>query len=213
MLALLHNRATLLHRTMLMNAQRQLQRATYADYLQVNDGKRYELIQGRYWLMAGAGTLHQRTVGEIHRQFANQLLAKPCRVFIAPYDVRLADAQDTDGFESNVVQPDLLISCDRSKETPTGLKGAPKVVIEVISPNGAGRDLVVKRRLYERAGVQEYWAFDPEGRVLHMHYLTGDQYQYQSVIARGILSLRSLDLAVDFDQVECAEGFTYPEEM
>jgi Uma2 family endonuclease len=72
---------------------------------------------------------------------------------------------------------------------------------------------VVKRRLYERAGVLEYWAFDPEGRVLHMHYLIGDQYQNQSVIARGILSLRSLEIPVDFDQVECAEGFTYPEEM
>ncbi len=195
-----------------MSAQRQLQNSTYADYLQISDGKRYELIQGQFWLMAGAGTLHQRAVGEIFLQLATQLKGKPCRVFVAPFDVRLAEAHDASGFESNVVQPDVLITCDRSKETPTGLKGAPDVTIEVISPNGSGRDLVVKRRLYERAGVAEYWAFDPEGRVLHMHCLVDGKFIYESVIARGVLELQSLKLAVDFDQIECAEGFVYPEE-
>jgi Uma2 family endonuclease len=195
-----------------MSAQRQLQKATYADYLQISDDKRYELIQGQFWLMAGAGTLHQRAVGEIFLQLATQLKGKPCRVFVAPFDVRLAEAVDTSGFESNVVQPDVLITCDRGKETPTGLKGAPEVTIEVISPNGSGRDLVVKRRLYERAGVPEYWAFDPEGRVLHMHRLVNSKFVYESVIARGVLELQSLNLSVDFDQIECAEGFVYPEE-
>ena len=196
-----------------MSAQRQLQAATYADYLQISNGKRYELIQGQFWLMAGAGMLHQRAVGELFLQLATQLKGKPCRVFVAPFDVRLAEAYDTDGFESNVVQPDVLITCDRTKETPTGLKGAPDVAIEVISPKGSGRDLVVKRRLYERAGVAEYWAFDPEGRVLHMHRLVEGKFAYESVIARDVLSLQTLALSVDFDQIECAEGFTYPEEF
>ena len=196
-----------------MSAQRQLQHSTYADYLQINDGKRYELIQGQYWLMAGAGTLHQLAVVEISYQLVAHLKGKPCRVFVAPYDVRLAEANDSDGFESNVVQPDVLINCQRNKETPTGIKGAPDVVIEVISPNGAGRDLVIKRRIYERAGVQEYWAFDPDGRVLHMHYLVNGQFEYKSVIARGVLTLRGLTIPVDFDQVECAEGFVYPVEF
>ena len=195
-----------------MSEQRQLQSATYADYLQISDSKRYELIQGQFWLMAGAGALHQRAVGEMHRQLANQLVGKPGRVFVAPFDVRLAETYEADGFESNVVQPDVLITCDRTKETATGLKGTPDVTIEVISPNGSGRDLVVKRRLYERAGVPEYWAFDPEGRVLHMHRLVDGKFAYESVIARGILTLQTLNLAVDFDQIECAEGFTYPEE-
>jgi Uma2 family endonuclease len=195
-----------------MPAQRQLKSATYADYLLRNDGKRYELIQGEYWLMAGAGTLHQLAVVEIGYQLVSHLKGKPCRVLIAPYDVRLPEANDRDGFESNVVQPDILINCERSKETPTGLKGAPNVAIEVISPNGAGRDLVVKRRLYERAGVPEYWAFDPEGRVLHQHFLVNGAFEYSSVIARGILTLRGLNIPLDFDQIECAEGFIYPEE-
>ena len=195
-----------------MSAQRQLKNSTYADYLQISDGKRYKLIQGQYWLMAGAGTLHQLAVVELSYQLVAQLKGKPCRVFVAPYDVRLADANDADGFETNVVQPDLLINCDRSKETPTGIKGAPDVVIEVISPNGSGRDLVIKRRIYERAGVSEYWAFDPDGRVLHMHYLVNGQFEYQSVIARGVLTLRGLAIPVDFDAIECAEGFVYPEE-
>ncbi len=195
-----------------MSAQRQLKSATYSDYLQINDGKRYELIQGQYWLMAGAGLPHQRAVSELLIQIGTLLRGKPCRVLTAPFDVRLGETFDADGFESNVVQPDLLINCDRSKETPTGLKGAPDVAIEVISPGGAGRDLVVKRRLYERAGVTEYWAFDPEGRVLHMHYLLDGKYTHESVLARGILTLRGLNIPVDFDQIECPEGFVYPEE-
>lgn len=195
-----------------MSGQRQLKNLTYADYLKVNDGKRYELIHGQYWLMAGAGTLHQLAVVEFSYQLTAHLKGKPCRVFVAPYDVRLAEANDSDGFESNVVQPDVLINCDRVKETPTGIKGAPDVVIEVTSPNGSGRDLVIKRRIYQRAGVPEYWAFDPDGRVLHMHYWVNGQYEYRSVIARGILTLRGLDIPVDFDQIECAEGFVYPVE-
>ena len=195
-----------------MSAQRQLQNATYADYLQLNDGKRYELIQGQYWLMAGAGLLHQRAVSELIVQIGTFLKGKPCRVITAPFDVRLADANDSDGFESNVVQPDVLINCQRSKETPTGIKGAPDVVIEVISPNGAARDLVIKRRIYERASVPEYWAFDPEGRVLHQHFLVNGKFEYQSVVARGVLTLRGLNIPVDFDAIECAEGFIYPEE-
>ena len=151
-------------------------------------------------------------MGELFLQFATLLRGKPCRVFVAPFDVRLAEVYDAEGFESNVVQPDVIITCDRTKETPTGLKGSPEVTIEVISPNGSGRDLVTKRRLYERAGVPEYWTFDPEGRVLHMHRLVDGKFAYESVIARGVLSLQTLDLAIDFDQIECAEGFIYPQE-
>ena len=59
-----------------MSAQRQLQSTTYADYLQLNDGKRYELIQGQYWLMAGAGLLHQRAVSELIVQIGTFLNLK-----------------------------------------------------------------------------------------------------------------------------------------
>jgi Uma2 family endonuclease len=194
----------------MVGTQREPHVSTYADYLKINDGKRYELIQGQFWLMAGAGTLHQRAVGEFMVQIGTHLKGKPCRVFVAPYDVRLGERFDAEGFESTVVQPDVLINCQRSKETPTGLKGAPEVVIEVMSPSGAGRDLVVKRNLYEHAGVQEYWAFDPEGRVLHMHQLKDGKFAYESVLAKGMLSLQSLDIPIDFDQIECAEGFSYP---
>jgi Uma2 family endonuclease len=194
-------------------AQRQSKSFTYADYLARNDGKRYELIQGQFWLMAGAGLLHQLAVGEMLSQLSTMLKGKPCRVLVAPFDVRLAEEGDFEAFETNVLQPDLLISCDRSKQTPTGLKGAPDVAIEIISPSSAGRDLVAKRHIYERAGVREYWAFDPEGRVLHTHLLVNAKFVYDSVIARGVQRLQSLNLPIDFDQIECAEGFVYPEEF
>jgi Uma2 family endonuclease len=194
----------------------QFKRQTYADYLALPaSNKRYELVNGEFWLMAGAGRLHQRAVGEMARQLGNQLAGKPCRLFIAPFDVRLADisAGDIEGFESNVVQPDLLIVCDRSKETPTSLKGAPDVVIEVLSPGGSARDLVGKRRLYERAGVNEYWVFDPEGRALYRHLLQGASYVLDIQIARGALDFHSMPLSIDFDAIECAEGFVYPDDL
>jgi len=189
----------------------QVNRLTYADYLALpDDGRRYELVNGDLWPMAGAGRLHQLSVVEMSRQLGNQLLGKPCRLYLAPFDVRLAEAFDADGFESNVVQPDLLIVCDRRKETPTGLKGEPDVAFEVLSPGGSARDLVLKRRLYERAGVTEYWVFDPEGRSLHRHYLQDGVYVVDVQIARGVLALHSQALQIDFDAIELVEGFVYP---
>ena len=187
---------------------------TYADYLALPESnRRYELINGEFWLMAGAGRLHQRTVGEMSRQLGNQLNGKPCRLFLAPFDVRLAEVHDATDFESNVVQPDLLVVCDARKETSTGLKGAPDIAIEIVSPNGSARDLVVKRRLYERAGVVEYWVFDPEGRTLHRHHLQNGAYVLDVVIGRGVLAFHSMPLHIDFDAIECAEGFVYPDDM
>lgn len=187
---------------------------TYADYLVLPESsKRYELIGGEFWLMAGAGRLHQRTVGEMAFQLTGQLKGKPCRLFLAPFDVRLAEAGDAPNFESNVVQPDLLVVCDPRKETATGIKGAPDIVIEIVSPKGSARDLVVKRRLYERAGVVEYWVFDPEGRTLHRHHLQNAAYALDVVIGRGVLAFNSMPLEIDFDAIECAEGFVYPDDL
>jgi Uma2 family endonuclease len=152
-------------------------RHTYADYLTWGEEARYELIDGTAYLMAPAPLLeHQDTVGEIFRQLANALAGTRCRVFVAPVDVRLPQGGESDDAVDTVVQPDVLVVCDPSKLDRRGVRGAPDLVIEVLSAATASHDQVVKRRVYERAGVREYWLVHPVDRVVTIYRLIDGQY-------------------------------------
>ena len=135
---------------------RDAQHHTYGDYLAWPEDVRYELIDGiAYALDSPPLRLHQEVLGEIARQVCNALQLKPCRPYIAPFDVRLPRADEADRDIDTVVQPDLVVVCDRAKLDERGCRGAPDWVVEVLSPATAGHDLIVKRRLYERVGVRE----------------------------------------------------------
>lgn len=150
---------------------------TYGDYLHWPDDVRYELIDGDAYLMAPAQTLdHQDVAGEIFRQLANCLVGKPCRAFIAPVDVRLPKGDEADERIDTVVQPDVLVVCDESKLDRRGVRGAPDLVVEVLSPSTASHDQLLKRGVYERAGVTEYWLVHPTDRVISVYRLTGSEY-------------------------------------
>lgn len=151
---------------------------TYADYLKFPEGERWEIIDGvAYLLQAAPGDRdaramapspafeHQSILGELSRQIGNQLHGKSCRVVTAPLDVRL-DAANAD---ATVVQPDLMVICDRAKIDKRGVIGAPDWIVEVLSPATAGRDHIVKRDLYERHGVSEYWLVHPIDRVVTVY--------------------------------------------
>jgi len=146
---------------------------TYGDYLSWPEDVRYELIDGKAYLMAPAPSVsHQEIAGEIYRQLANALQGKPCRVLIAPVDVRLPKADEADERIDTVVQPDVLAVCDAGKVSERGVRGAPDFVVEVLSPATAAHDMVTKRRIYERHGVREYWLVHPMDRVLTIYRLT-----------------------------------------
>lgn len=150
---------------------------TYADYLSWPEDVRYELIDGIAYLMAPAPTLdHQDVAGEIYFQLRRALQGKPCRAFIAPVDVRLPKAEEADGQIDTVVQPDILVVCDQSKLDRRGVRGAPDFVAEVLSPATASHDQVLKRRAYERAGVQEYWLVHPTDRILTIYRWVNGEY-------------------------------------
>ena len=150
---------------------------TYGDYLDWPEDVRYELIDGVAYLMAPAPTVrHQEIAGEIFRQIANALEGKPCRVLIAPVDVLLPKADEADARVDTVVQPDLLVVCDESKIGERRVRGAPDFVVEVLSPTTASHDMVIKRRLYERHGVREYWLIHPIDRVLTLYRLEGAEF-------------------------------------
>ncbi|GAB4471929.1 MAG: Uma2 family endonuclease [Burkholderiaceae bacterium] len=158
-------------------ALRDRDRHTYADYLTWGEDARYELIDGAAYLMAPAPLLdHQETVGEIFRQLANALAGTSCRAFVAPVDVRLPKREQSDEEVDTVVQPDVLVVCDPSRLDRRGVRGAPDLVVEVLSPATASHDQVLKRRVYERAGVREFWLVHPVDRVVTVYRLVGGQY-------------------------------------
>lgn len=145
-------------------------RFTYGDYVLWQGDERWELIDGRAYLMSPAPTrLHQQVLVELLRQTANALVDGPCRVYVAPFDVRLPSADEADADVRDVVQPDLVVVCDPAKLDDAGCRGAPDWLVEILSPSTKVRDHVEKRDLYERSGVREYWVVDPVGRRLTIY--------------------------------------------
>ena len=166
-------------------AQRDDQLHTYAEYLTWPDDCRYELIDGVAYLMAPpAPTLdHQDFAGEIYFQLRQALEGKPCRVFIAPVDVRLPKPNEADELINTVVQPDVLVVCDSDKlDRKRGVRGAPDFAVEVLSPSTASHDHVRKRQVYERAGVREYWLVHPTDRIVTIYRLENGEYGKPNVL-------------------------------
>jgi Uma2 family endonuclease len=169
-------------------AQRDDQLHTYAEYLTWQGDPRYELIDGVAYLMAPpAPTLdHQDFAGEIYVQLRLALEGKPCRVFIAPVDVRLPKSNEADELIDTVVQPDVLVVCDPDKlDRKRGVLGAPDFAVEVLSPSTASHDHVRKRRVYERAGVREYWLVHPTDRIVTIYRLENGEFGKPDI---GVLS-------------------------
>ena len=112
------------------------QKWTYTDYLTWPEGERWELINGVAYNMSPAPSRrHQELSGELFRQIANHLKGKQCKVYDAPFDVRLSTAgNESDNYIDTVVQPDIVVVCDPSKLDERGCKGAPDIVIEISSP-------------------------------------------------------------------------------
>jgi Uma2 family endonuclease len=156
---------------------RDVERHTYGEYLTWPEDARYELIEGVAYAMAPAPTrIHQRLLVEMTRQIADALEDDPCEVNMAPFDVRLPDADEADAVIATVVQPDIAVVCDPAKLDERGCRGAPDWIIEVPSPATAGHDQIRKLALYERQGVREYWLAHPTDRIVTIYRLTEGAY-------------------------------------
>ena len=139
---------------------------TYADYKNwdLALGERFELINGIAYAMAGPNTYHQTILMELAKQIAVFLTGKPCKVIPAPYDVRLFYEEDES--DDTVVQPDILVICDKEKLGKEGGRGAPDFVVEILSPSNTAIEMQRKFDLYREAGVREYWVLNPENKTL-----------------------------------------------
>jgi Uma2 family endonuclease len=137
---------------------------TYGDLRRWSDDVRWELIDGQAHAMTGPSWQHQRVCMNLGSQLNAHFSARGCRVFPAPFDIRLPEGDEHDDAIRTVVQPDISV-CDASKLDARGCRGAPDLVVEVISPSTAARDNVIKRALYDRHGVREYWLVHPIDRM------------------------------------------------
>jgi Uma2 family endonuclease len=141
--------------------EKEKNRYTYTDYLEFEegDGKHYEIVDGDVYMMAAPLRLHQGICMILSAKLFNFLEGKPCEVYSAPFTVRLFPQKDMS--DDTVVEPDITVVCDPSKLDDRGCNGAPDLIIEVLSPSEPQRDLLVKYRKYQKAGVREYWIVDP----------------------------------------------------
>ncbi|MBT3294267.1 MAG: Uma2 family endonuclease [Verrucomicrobia bacterium] len=145
-------------------------RYTWTDYRTWPADEQWELIGGEAFDMSPApGTRHQTVVTELGRQFGNHFQGKPCKVFVAPTDVKLSEA--------DIVQPDLIVVCDENRIKPTHIEGPPTLVIEVLSPSTQAYDRVRKLRLFAASGVQEVWLVTPYPSLVEVLMLDGASYR------------------------------------
>jgi len=149
---------------------------TYKDYKEweLKPGERFELIDGVAYAMAAPNTEHQIIVSTLNAEFYNFLKGKKCKVIPAPFDVRLFYEEDES--DDTVVQPDLVVVCDPENLGPEGCRGAPDLVIEILSPSNTAIEMHRKLNLYRDAGVPEFWIVDPEEKLVEVFHLAGDRY-------------------------------------
>lgn len=184
------------------NVQHTEQLFTYQDYLTWPVNERWELLNGRAYNMTPAPSRrHQEISGQLLTLFNNYLKGKTCRVYAAPFDVRLPQPDECDEKISTVVQPDLVVVCDKTKLDDRGCKGTPDLVVEITSPSTFQKDLKEKFNLYEKAGVKEYWIVYPEESTISVFHLTNESrysrpevYTGQDSIPIGIFEDLTIDL-------------------
>ena len=148
---------------------------TYADYKdwELKPTERYEIIYGEAYAMFAPNAYHQSMLMELSKQIAVFLTGKECKVYPAPYDVRLFYEEDES--DDTVVQPDISVVCDKKKRGKEGCRGAPDLVVEILSPSNTAIEMQRKFNVYRDAGVREYWVLDGENKALTIYLLEGEK--------------------------------------
>jgi len=145
---------------------------TYADCAAWDENIRCELIDGVVYMLTVPSMTHQSISGVLFYQLFDFLKDKPCKVFAAPFDVRL----NADKGDDTVVQPDILVVCDKTKLDQKGCQGSPDLVVEILSPSSEAHDKVLKFNKYLQAGVREYWIVYPVSRIVEVYVLKNGEY-------------------------------------
>lgn len=179
-------------------------RYTYADYLTWQMDEMVELIKGKIFKQAAAPRrIHQEVSGRIFNKLFNFLEKPSCKVYAAPFDVRLPVKSKKHEDIDTVVQPDICVICDPEKLDELGCVGAPDLVVEILSPGNNKKELQNKYEVYEESGVQEYWIIHPNECTLIVNSLINGKYQSSRVFTHGdkVASLAVNGFVLDLEEV------------
>ena len=182
---------------------------SYADYLRWSFEERVELIKGKMFRMSPTPRRgHQEIGGDIFGAMHSFLKSKSCKVYHAPFDVRFPNQpDDTNAQTFTVVQPDICVICDHSRLDDAGCKGAPDLIVEILSPSTASKDLNEKYQLYEEHGVQEYWVVYPGEAVLEIYelqdgkYVSKGKFVKEDVVTTKVLPGLEIKLSEVFEEI------------
>jgi Uma2 family endonuclease len=177
---------------------------TYSDYLTWPENERWEIINGDAYMCAAPSRTHQKYLGVLFMLISQYLEDKTCEVYTAPFDVRFPKVKQKDEETDTVVQPDIVVVCDLEKLDEKGCKGAPDLVIEILSPATISIDYISKLHIYEKNGVPEYWVVHPTDKTLMVFLLNkvgkyerGVVYTEKDKVRVNILE----DLTIDLSRV------------
>ena len=176
----------------------------YADYITWSDDERWEIIEGVVYDMSPApSTEHQGISFKLSGILYDFLKDKQCRAFTAPFDVRLAETDDTDEEIETVVQPDIVVICDQNKLDKRGCLGVPDITVEILSPSTSYKDQTEKLLLYEKHGIKEYWIINPDAKYVMLYRLEGVKYNKPEYLTgNDILKSRAIEgLGIDLSEV------------
>lgn len=170
---------------------------TLEQYEALPEDNRVEVFDGIIYDMASPSQEHQTLSMELATILNTYIKSRKvsCRVFHAPFDVKLNENPLT------IVQPDLMIICDKNKLDGKRCNGAPDFIIEIVSPGNPADDYIRKLYYYKNAGVREYWIADPRRKTVTVNYFEGNllniQYSFDSTIKVNIYD----DLLINFSEI------------
>lgn len=149
----------------------------YADIEKYSENERWELIDGiAYNMTPPPARIHQRISGELFFTIRNYLQGNTCQVYSAPFGVWFVENEQDVANAKSFVEPDITIVCDKNKLTDKGCVGAPDMIIEILSPSTAAKDMCKKLNLYESNGVKEYWVVHPTDRTVMVFQLVDGKF-------------------------------------